>query len=107
MSENNGHKAGLRPAHGSYHIAYAEVGTSVAAGCDPANAALIADARTSLPLALDALEAVLAVLPEPGSVDMYGVAGALSLDVRDAIDTALAGGCPTVTAIDTALRAGS
>ncbi len=55
------------------------------------DAALIADARTSLPRALDALEAVLAVLPEPGSVDMYGVAGALSLDVRDAIETALGG----------------
>ncbi len=58
------------------------------------DAALIADARTSLPAALDALEAVLAVLPEPGSVDMYGVAGALSLDVRDAIETALAVACP-------------
>ena len=89
---------------GRYHVSYSEVEPSVAAGCDPADAALIADARTSLPLALDALEAVLAVLPEPGSVDMYGVAGALSLDVRDAIETALAGGCPTVTAIDTALR---
>ncbi len=55
------------------------------------DAARIADARTSLPRALDALEAVLAVLPEPGSVDMYGVAGALSLDVRDAIETALGG----------------
>ena len=55
------------------------------------DATLIADARTSLPRALDALEAVLAVLPEPGSVDMYGVAGALSLDVRDAIETALGG----------------
>ena len=58
------------------------------------DAALIADARTSLPAALDALEAVLAALPEPGSVDMYGVAGALSLDVRDAIETALAVACP-------------
>ena len=63
MSENNGHKAGLRPAHGSYHIAYAEVGTSVAAGCDPAKAALIADAHTSLPRALDALDAVWALHP--------------------------------------------
>ncbi len=63
MSENNGHKAGLRPAHGSYHIAYAEVEPSVAAGCDPANAALIADARTSLPRALDALDAVRALHP--------------------------------------------
>jgi hypothetical protein len=50
--------------------------------------------------ALDALEAVLAVLPEPGSVDMYGVAGALSLDVRDAIETALAGGCRECRQID-------
>jgi hypothetical protein len=64
------------------------------------DAALIANARTSLPLALDALEAVLAVLPEPGSVDMYGVAGALSLDVRDAIETALAGGCRECRQID-------
>ena len=90
MSENNGHKAGLRPADwiktrrellddaspgpweagetqhyhdGSYHIAYAEVEPSVAAGCDPANAALIADARTSLPCALDALDAVRALHP--------------------------------------------
>ena len=59
-----------------------------------ADIASLKDARTSLPLALDALEAVLAVLPEPGSVDMYGVAGALSLDVRDAIETALAVACP-------------
>ena len=60
-------------------------------GVRACDAELIADARTSLPLVLDALEAVLAVLPEPGSVDMYGVAGALSLDVRDAIETALGG----------------
>ena len=60
-----------------------------------ADAALIADARTSLPLALDALEAVLATLPPVGAEKFgrdfeAGVAKGWQL-ARAAIDTALRG----------------
>ena len=59
------------------------------------DAALIADARTSLPLALDALEAVLATLPPVGAEKFgrdfeAGVAKGSQL-ARAAIDTALRG----------------
>ena len=78
MSENNGHKAGLRPAHVSYHIAYA---------------------HTSLPRALDALDAVRALHPreEESSLDSeYGKGFAKGYnraldDARSRIDTALRG----------------
>ena len=59
------------------------------------DAALIADARTSLPAALDALEAVLATLPPVGAEKFgrdfeAGVAKGWQL-ARAAIDTALRG----------------
>ena len=53
------------------------------------DAALIADARTSLPLALEALEAVLALLPEQGSADEDRPAGELGYLIERAIETAL------------------
>ena len=53
------------------------------------DAALIADARTSLPLALDALDAVLALLPEQGSADEDRPAGELGYLIERAIETAL------------------
>ena len=59
------------------------------------DAAFIADARTSLPLALDALEAVLALRPPAGSEKFgpdfeVGVAKGMQL-ARAAIETALRG----------------
>ena len=113
---------------GRYHVSYSEVEPSVAAGCDPADAALIADARTSLPLALDALEAVLArhrpvsyvatancglVLYEvrPTCHDKAGVHPCGCWRDEDQIhvcaDCNRVWPCPTVDAIDTAPRAGS
>ena len=50
---------------------------------------LFAAARTSLPLALDALEAVLALLPEQGSADEDRPAGELGYLIERAIETAL------------------
>lgn len=79
---------------GSYHIAYAEVEPSVAAGCDPANAALIADARVSLPRALDALEAVRGQEGprSAGDYTMYSDGYHDALDAcREAIEAALRG----------------
>lgn len=62
------------------------------------DAALIADARTSLPTALDALEAVLEVVRlhrrEPatdGSVDEYDYVGELADEFERAIESALEG----------------
>ena len=98
---------------------------SVAAGCDPADAALIADARTSLPLALDALDAVLAQ-HRPVSYAATANCGLVLYEVcptchdkarvhlhicaecnktwpcatADAIETALAGGCRECRQID-------
>ena len=53
------------------------------------DAALIADARTSLPAALDALDAVLTLLPEQGSADEDRPAGELGYLIERAIETAL------------------
>ena len=64
----------------------------------PGNATLIADARTSLPRVLDALEAVLEVVRlhrrEPatdGSVDEHDYVGALADEIEHAIEAALRG----------------
>lgn len=113
---------------GSYHVSYSEVEPSVAAGCEPADAALIADARTSLPLALEALEAVLAqhrpvsyaatangglVLYEvcPTCHDKAGVHPCGCWRDEDQIHICAECNkvwpCPTVDAIDTALAGAS
>ena len=66
------------------------------ATAEPSDAALIADARTSLPRALDALDAVLEVVRlhrrEPatdGSVDEYDYVGELADEFERAIESAL------------------
>ena len=78
-----------------------------------ADDALIADARTSLPAALDALEAVLTYhRPGEGSSqgytpDGYGYVEPYCAGCEASDEYAVAWPCPTVTAIEAALRAGS
>ena len=64
----------------------------------PGNARLIADARTSLPRALDALEAVLGVVrlhrresATDGSVDEHDYVGALADEIERTIESVLRG----------------
>ena len=66
-----------------------------------ADDALIADARTSLPLALDALEAVLALHSQSSYLTYCRADGEkYPCPTVDAIDTALAGGCRECRQVD-------
>lgn len=90
---------------GSFHASYAEVEPGVAAGCSPEDAAAIADARTTLPAALNALGAVLALHAETTWCPTEKAHGCtVCADVEAVCDAdSESWPCPTVRAIAEAL----
>ena len=83
------------------HEQYCGLEGPVVTGCAPEDGALIADARTSLPRALDALEAVLALHSQSSYLIYCRADGEeYPCPTVDAIDTALAGGCRECRQVD-------
>ena len=89
----------------STSLPYPEVvalSTSEYVSIQPGDAALIADARTSLPAALDALEAVLALHSPDPAPRSWGVGAEVCSECSG--DEFAPYPCPTVAAIEAALR---